>query len=106
MNREKLYELVKEDVVKSSAYPSVIMNYLANIEPPIDFRLGGAVSECFDENEELSPLGSEVKYFARVVEILYYLKGELLSIFLVSLSWLVVMKVLTHLIMLIYVDLS
>lgn len=81
MNREKLYELVKEDVVKSSAYPSVIMNYLANIEPPIDFRLGGAISECFDENEELSPPDSEVKYFARVVGDAVLPKGRAIKYF-------------------------
>lgn len=81
MNREKLYELVKEEVVKSSAYPDVIVNYLANIEPPIDFRLGGAISECFDENEELSPPDSEVKYFARVVGDACLPKGRAIKYF-------------------------
>lgn len=77
MDRGKLYKTLVENeeldneslkVISEhiwTAMPSVIINYISN-KPCIDFRLGGEISECFDENEELSDHGSEVKYFAKV----------------------------------------
>lgn len=76
MEREKLYKALLEDegfkgsslsILNNhiySAHPNVIVNFISR--DPVDFRLGSEISECFDENEELSDHGSEVKYFAKV----------------------------------------
>nr|DAN33359.1 MAG TPA: hypothetical protein [Caudoviricetes sp.] len=76
MEREKLYKALLEDegfkgsslsILNNhiySAHPNVIINFISR--DPVDFRLGSEISECFDENEELSDHGSEVKYFAKV----------------------------------------
>jgi hypothetical protein len=76
MEREKLYKALLEDegfkgsslsILNNhiySAHPNVIINYISR--DPVDFRLGSEISECFEENEELSDHGSEVKYFAKV----------------------------------------
>lgn len=77
MDREKLYKALLEDEgFKGSslsilnnhiytAHPNVIVNFISR--DPVDFRLGGEISDCFEENEELSDYGSEVKYLAKVV---------------------------------------
>ena len=76
MDREKLYKaLLEDEAFKSSsldvltkhiqnAHPSVIVNFISR--DPVDFRLGGKISRCFEWDEELSEYGSEVKYFAKV----------------------------------------
>lgn len=76
MEREKLYKaLLEDEAFKSSsldiltkhiqnAHPSVIVNFISR--DPVDFRLGGKISKCFEWDEELSEYGSEVKYFAKV----------------------------------------
>lgn len=76
MDREKLYKaLLEDEAFKSSsldvltkhiqnANPSVIVNFISR--DPVDFRLGGEISKCFEWDEELSEYGSEVKYFAKV----------------------------------------
>lgn len=77
MEREKLYKALLEDegfkgsslsILNNhiySAHPNVIVNFISR--DPVDFRLGSEISECFDENEELSDHGSEVKYIVKVV---------------------------------------
>ena len=84
MNRGKLYKTLVENeeldngslkVISEhiwSAKPSVIINYISN-KPSIDFKLGGDVSECFEEEEYLSGHGGEVRYIARVVSDKYVL---------------------------------
>lgn len=81
MDREKLYKALLEDEgFKGSslsilnnhiyfAHPNVIINYISR--DPVDFRLGSEISECFEENEELSDHGSEVKYFAKITSDKY-----------------------------------
>ena len=76
MEREKLYKALLEDegfkgsslsILNNhiySAHPNVIVNFISR--DPVDFRLGSEISECFEEDEELSDHGSEVKYFAKV----------------------------------------
>ena len=83
MDREKLYRALLEDeefkgsslsILNNhinSAHPNVIVNFISR--DPVDFRLGGEMSECFEENEELSDHGSEVKYIAKVVSDDYVL---------------------------------
>lgn len=77
MDRERLYKALLEDegfkgsslsILNNhinSAHPNVIVNFISR--DPVDFKLGGEISDCFDESEELSDHGSEVKYFAKVV---------------------------------------
>lgn len=84
MDRGKLYKILVENeeldseslkVVSEhiwSAKPSVIINYISN-KPCIDFRLGGEISECFEEEEYLSGHGGEVRYIAKVVSDKYVL---------------------------------
>ena len=84
MDRGKLYKtLVENEELDSealkvvsehiwSAKPSVIINYISN-KPSIDFRLGGDISECFEDEEYLSGHGGEVRYIAKVVSDKYVL---------------------------------
>ena len=84
MNRGKLYKtLVENEELDNetlkvlsehiwSAKPSVIINYISN-KPSINFRLGGDVSECFEDEEYLSGHGGEVRYIAKVVSDKYVL---------------------------------
>ena len=84
MDRGKLYKiLVENEELDSSslkvisehiwgAKPSVIINYISN-KPYIDFRLGGEISECFEQEESLSGHDGEVRYIAKVVSDKYVL---------------------------------
>lgn len=84
MDRGKLYKtLIENEELDSealkivsehiwSAKPSVIINYISN-KPSIDFKLGGDVSECFEDEEYLSGHGGEVRYIAKVVSDKYVL---------------------------------
>ena len=84
MDRGKLYKTLVENeeldneslkIVSEhiwTAMPSVIINYISN-KPCIDFRLGGEISECFEEWEYLSGHGGDVRYVAKVVSDKYVL---------------------------------
>ena len=85
MEREKLYKALLEDegfkgsslsILNNhiySAHPNVIVNFISR--DPVDFRLGSEISECFDENEELSDHGSEVKYFSSKFKLMDGFQG-------------------------------
>lgn len=84
MDRGKLYKTLVENeeldneslkVISEhiwSAKPSVIINYISN-KLSINFKLGGDVSECFEDEEYLSGHGGEVRYIAKVVSDKYVL---------------------------------
>ena len=77
MDREKLVKIVLESeedldlgdirMLQEKDIPdSLFITELNTLAGDLDWSIGSPASECFDENEELSDHGSEVKYFAKV----------------------------------------